>query len=183
MQACVVHTPGMHTPQELSAIADGEALSVGGLYWPRPYFPTRSERAGLIGQVIPGWAIPTGATAAWIWTGMGSPTPLAVLRPAKPALSPLARQLWRARELSPARHTVVTVAGQKILDPLSAQNELLRHGSSIDGDATQLLFLRELHGDQRAPTLMRVSGAQRDHVGAVLERMRTLQERYPDITR
>ena len=130
----------MHTPPEHSSISDGYSLSLGGLYWPRPYFPSRTERALLIGQSLPHWAIPTGNTAGWIWTGMGLPTPLTVLRPRTPALSPLEREHWRAREVRDSRHTVVEVAGQSILDPLSTEIELLSHGRDIDSAATQILF-------------------------------------------
>ena len=173
----------MHTPLDHSAISDGDSLSLGGLYWPRPYFPSRTERAVLIGQSVPHWAIPTGNTAGWIWTGMGLPTPLTVLRPSTPALSPLERERWRAREVRDARHTVVNLAGQKILDPLSTENELLRHGRDIDSAATQILFLRFLRDEGSLPLPTRMSEAQRERAHAVLERVGILSERYPDITR
>ena len=173
----------MHTPPEHSSISDGYSLSLGGLYWPRPYFPSRTERALLIGQSLPHWAIPTGNTAGWIWTGMGLPTPLTVLRPRTPALSPLEREHWRAREVRDSRHTVVEVAGQSILDPLSTEIELLSHGRDIDGAATQILFLRSLREQAGRPTATRMSQSQRERADAVLQRMRVLAERYPDITR
>ncbi len=173
----------MHTPPEHSSISDGYSLSLGGLYWPRPYFPSRTERAVLIGQSLPHWAIPTGNTAGWIWTGMGLPTPLTVLRPSTPALSPLEREHWRAREVRDSRHTVVEVAGQSILDPLSTEIELLSHGRDIDSAATQILFLRSLREQVGQPIATRMSQSQRERAHAVLQRVRVLTERYPDITR
>jgi hypothetical protein len=173
----------MHTPPEHSSISDGYSLSLGGLYWPRPYFPSRTERAVLIGQSLPHWAIPSGNTAGWIWTGMGLPTPLTVLRPNTPALSPLEREHWGAREVRNSRHTVVDVAGQSILDPLSTEIELLSHGRDIDSAATQILFLRSLREQVGQPIATRMSQSQREHAHAVLQRVRVLTERYPDITR
>lgn len=173
----------MHTPPEHSAISDGDSLSLGGLYWPRPYFPSRTERAVLVGQSLPHWAIPTGNTAGWIWTGMGLPTPLTVLRPSTPALSPLEREHWRAREVREPRHTVVSVAGRKILDPLSTESELLSHGRDIDGAATQILFLRSLRDEGPIIFPTRMSKGRRERADTVLERVRLLSERYPDITR
>ena len=173
----------MHTPPEHSSISDGYSLSLGGLYWPRPYFPSRTERALLIGQSLPHWAIPTGNTAGWIWTGMGLPTPLTVLRPRTPALSPLEREHWRAREVRDSRHTLVEVAGQSILDPLSTEIELLSHGRDIDSAATQILFLRSLREQVGQPIATRMSQSQRERAHAVLQRVRVLTERYPDITR
>ena len=130
----------MHTPPEHSSISDGYSLSLGGLYWPRPYFPSRTERALLIGQSLPHWAIPTGNTAGWIWTGMGLPTPLTVLRPRTPALSPLEREHWRAREVRDSRHTVVEVAGQSILDPLSTEIELSVMGKRSTARQSRYFF-------------------------------------------
>ena len=114
---------------------------------------------------------------------MGLPTPLTVLRPRTPALSPLEREHWRAREVRDSRHTLVEVAGQSILDPLSTEIELLSHGRDIDGAATQILFLRSLREQVGQPIATRMSQSQRERAHAVLQRVRVLTERYPDITR
>lgn len=173
----------MHTPPEHSAIVDGEALSLDGLYWPRPYFPTRIERAGVVAAHIPQWATPTSHTAGWIWTGMGSPLPFAVLRPSQPAISPLERQHWRARELRVGTHRVDTVAGYRVLDTSSTEAELLTQSHHIDRAATQIMFLRLVPTHVPAPTALRMSEAQRDLAYRILERVRELQRTYPDITR
>lgn len=172
----------MHTPPEHSAIVDGEALSLDGLYWPRPYYPTRIERAGVICAKIPRWATPTSHTAGWIWTGMGSPLPFAVLRPSQPAISPLERQHWRARELREGTHQIERIGGFPVLDSRSTEAELLTQSYDIERAATQILFLRLMpaHGPTRRA--LRMSPTQRNHANLILERVRVLQETYPDIT-
>ena len=88
-----------------------------------------------------------------------------------------------AREVRNSRHTVVDVAGQSILDPLSTEIELLSHGRDIDSAATQILFLRSLREQVGQPIATRMSQSQRERAHAVLQRVRVLTERYPDITR
>jgi len=173
----------MHTPPEHSAIVDGEALSLDGLYWPRPYYPTRIERAGVVGANIPRWATATGHTAGWIWTGMGSPLPFAVLRPSQPAISPLERTQWKARELRQGVHLVEQIAGFRVLDTSSTEAELLTQSHDIERAATQIVFLRVLPSHREASSALRMSAAQRDRAHLILERVRTLQDFYPDITR
>lgn len=173
----------MHTPLEQASIADGESLSLGGLYWPKPYFPTRVERAALIAGVIPAWATPTGTTSAWIWTGFGLPTPLSVLRPPSPSLSPIERESWRARELRPLHHQVTYVGGHPVLDPYSTEAELLRHAHNIDSAATQILFLRAIEFPTRVRLRLRMSDTQRDRAHQIRERIAQMERVYPDITR
>lgn len=179
----MVHTPGMHTPPEHSAIVDGEALSLNGLYWPRPYFPTRIERAGVVSANIPRWATPTSHTAGWIWTGMGSPLPFAVLRPSLPAISPLERTQWRARELREAAHRVEYIAGFRVLSTSSTEAELLSQSDDVERAATQIVFLRLMPSHREVAGALRMSALQRDRARLILERVRTLQDTYPDITR
>ena len=173
----------MHTVSQQSSLSDGEALSFGGLLWPRPYFPARVERATLVHSALPAWAIPSGTTAAWIWTGMGLPTPLTVLRPSSPAISPLVREYWKARELLGSRHHVTTVGGYTVLDPLSTEGDLFTHDDSIDSCATQILFLRALTHPSLPQSALRLSPVQRERMAFIEEKVAHLQRRYPDITR
>ena len=173
----------MHTPTEHGAIVDGEALSLDGLYWPRPYYPTRIERANLIAAHIPAWDTATSHTSGWIWTGMGSPLPFAVLRPSQPAISPLERELWRARELRTPDHKTATIGGHRVLDTSSTEAELLAQSRDIDRAATQIFFLRQEHAHLSADTSLRMSAQQRERAHLIVERVLTLQETYPDITR
>jgi len=174
----------MHlTPLEHSAVADGTALSLSGLFWPRPYFPSRSERVALIAGLVPGWAIATANTAGWIWTGMGSPLPFALLRPSRPAISPLAREHWAAREFRAAHHGLARVGGFDLLDRTSTAQEIMSHGSDVDGSATQLLFLTHGEPPQQDWSQVRMSPARRHRATQILARWAKLAEDYPDITR
>lgn len=173
----------MHTPPEHSAIVDGEALSLEGLYWPRPYYPTRRERAALIAANIPAWATATSHTAGWIWTGMGSPLPFAVLRPSQPAISPLEREHWKARELRLPAHQSATIDGHRLLDTSSTEAELLAHSSHVDQAATQIFFLRQERFHVPADTSLRMSPHQRERAHRIVEQVLAIQQTYPDITR
>ncbi len=173
----------MHTPPEHSAVVDGEALSLDGLFWPRPYYPTRIERAGIICSKIPHWATPTSHTAGWIWTGMGSPLPFAVLRPSQPAISPLERTQWSARELREGVHLVEHIAGFPVLDTSSTEAELLTQSHNIERAATQIVLLRTMPSHREASSALRMSASQRNLAHLILDRVRVLQETYPDITR
>lgn len=179
----VVHTPGMHlTPAEHSLVKDGFGLSLGGLFWSRPYFPSRTERATLIRASLPPWALPTAMTAGWIWTGMGSPVPFDVLRPHSPALSPMERERWKARQHQPGTHTLAVVSALTLTDHETTIREILSRGRAVDACATQLLFLG-VNPTTMGVTNLRLSRPQRERAGAMLERVRELLERYPDITR
>lgn len=173
----------MHTPPEHSAIVDGEALSLDGLYWPRPYYPTRAERAALIAVHIPAWATATSHTSGWIWTGMGSPLPLVVLRPTQPAVSPIERERWKARELRQPAHQTTAIGGHRVLDTSSTEVELLTHSHHIDRAASQIFFLRQEPAHVLAGASLRMSANQRERAHRIMERVLKLQEAYPDITR
>lgn len=173
----------MTTPHQHGAIADGEALSLDGIFWHRPWFPSRVERAGIMREVLPGWAIPTAHTAGWIWTGMATPFPLAVLRPSSPALSPLERQSWGAREFRDNHHTLSYIAGCPVLDEASTVVEILTRTHHIDRAATQILFL---HNGLNSAALLprpRMSPRQRERAHRILQRVHELADAYPDITR
>ena len=166
-----------------SMVTDGDALSLGGLCWPRPYFPTRCERAALIASHIPGWATARSHTAGWIWTGMGSPTPLSVLRPTSPALSPLERERWKARELRPRHHVVAHVGDVALLDPVSTEEDVLCHATDVDAAAAQIIVLRTLDPRRVVREPLRMSSEQRERAKKIATRVRELQSSYPDITR
>ncbi len=173
----------MHpTPLESSNIRDGFALGLNGLYWPRPYFPTLQQRADLIAEHLPSWAIPTAHTAGWIWTGMGSPLPFAVLRPARPALSPIEREKWGAREFREHHHQRATLGYRTLTSQRSTVTEILTHGVGLDSCATQLVFL-----DPAAAMLgsspVKMSPTQLVRAGAMRARVGLLRRCYPDITR
>lgn len=167
-----------------SLILSGHALDMGSLRWVRPYFPTRDERAELVGSFLPSWAIASAHTSGWVWTGMGSPEPWSVLRMESPALSPLERQRWHAGVTSP-HHTVQTMGALRLLDPCSTVMEILLRCENIDSAAAQIVTLQP-HIDVPLDTLpyrRRASPASRTRAGHIMERVSWLHEHYPDITR
>ena len=174
----------MHSLEQHHGVSEGWGIPLGGLVWPRPYFPTRAERALVISQNLPGWAIAGAHTAGWVWTGMGYPTPWAVLRQEYPGLSPLERSSWRARLHSPRHQRVEQLGPLRVLDPQSCATDILLHTTNIDAGATQLLFL--LASDSSPIALLegrRASAAQHQHAQKICERWRWLRKTYPDITR
>lgn len=165
--------------------SDGLGTSLGSLWWPRPYFPGRYERARLVADALPEWAIATDWTAAWVWTGFGYPEPWRVLRRLTPAISPLERNQWRALALSPRHHRVVTIAGLAVLSQEDTTREVLVGVGSPDIAATQVMMLTNQSTSALAELVgrRRSTPSQRSHAAEVLQRLTQLLESYPDITR
>ncbi len=168
---------------------EGHIQILGTLVHRRPWFPGRLERATLVAQALPAWAVASGITAGWVWTGMGRAEPWSVLREEKPGLSPLERTTWRARLRSP-HHRVTELGGLRLLSPECSLREILLGGDEIDVCATQVLILSALdHSPQSIGELQhmvsqrRASAANRSHAMLVLARVRHLRAHYPDITR
>lgn len=166
-------------------VAEGLHLSLGVLEFSRPWFPTVSERANLVRTQLPAWAIASGSTAGWIWTGMGCPSPWSVLRHRTPALSPLARTEWSARVVNEKTHRLLEINGLRLLNPLSTAREVQFSGTDIDASAAQILVLVgpspfEVLGSNSA---QRRSPTERARARLVAERLATLVKLYPDITR
>lgn len=168
-----------------SAIRSGTALRLGSFVWPRPYFPTVHERASLVAGLIPAWAIATGRTAGWVWTGMGLPEPWNVLRPAQPAPSPLERMEWGARTLNASQHQIEVLGGLTLVAPETAALEILLRDDCPDIASTQVAMLSALPTTQlrRRALETRVTLAQRSRLEKLLASVDDLRRRYPDITR
>jgi hypothetical protein len=169
----------------LSRQSDGLGVVLGSLWWPRPYYPTRVERAALVATALPRWAVASGSTAAWVWCGFGYAEPWCVLRHQTPAISPLERTRWAALTLNPAHHTVENLAGLALLGVRDTVREVLLGMGSIDVAAAQVWALtREDHGALwHLCTQKRASALQRHHAERVLRRVDQLRDNYPDITR
>lgn len=166
-------------------LSESLKVNAGCLDFPRPWFPLVTERAALVKTLLPSWAIASGPTAGWVWTGMGYPEPWCVLRKRTPALSPISRTAWSARVVRETGHRVVELNGLLLLDRRSAALEVLYSGINIDVAAAQLFFLMEHtplrmmdreDGGRRTPL-------ERHNAHRVLERMKKLARLYPDITR
>lgn len=165
--------------------SDGLGLVLGSLWWPRPYYPTRVERAALVAAALPAWAVASGVTAGWVWGGFGAPEPWCVLRHHTPAISPLERTQWAALTLNPTHHRIVNVAGLSLLTVLDTVRELLLGPSAIDTAAAQVFALTGADHVQLMGlcSQRRATGLQRQHATEVLHRVDQLHRLYPDITR
>jgi hypothetical protein len=168
---------------------EGLIQILGSMVHRRPWFPGLEERAALVARALPAWAVASGITAGWVWTGMGRAEPWSVLREEKPGLSPLERTLWRARLRSP-HHEVTQLGSLRLLTPQCSLREILLSADAIDGCATQVLLLsahphaQHSMGELRDVTReRRASATHRGHAQAVLARVEHLREHYPDITR
>ena len=168
-----------------SLVLQGLGISFGAVEWNHPRFPTLLERAGLLAARLPRWAIASGTTAGWVWTGMGMPEPWEVLRPPKPALSPLQRALWSAREQNPHHHTIQVISGLTVLSAEATAREVLFSSNAVDSRAAQLWVLESLCLTPLAalPRGRRSTTAARENARAALAALTRLRENYPDITR
>jgi hypothetical protein len=176
----------MHpSPPDQAMRSDGLVMIFGSLLWTRPYFPTRHERATLVKQALPRWAIASGNTAGWVWTGMGRPEPWTILRPSRPAISPLERTQWRARALNSAHHRVVVLSGLSLLTQTDTAREIALGEGPIDECAAQIHCLSRCSTAELPHRFhdRRSSATEQAHAAAVVGRLGQLRELYPDITR
>lgn len=166
-------------------LSESLQVNTGCLDFPRPWFPSVTERAALVENLLPSWAIASGPTAGWVWTGMGYPEPWCVLRKRTPALSPIARTAWSARVVRETGHRVVELNGLLLLDRRSAALEVLYSGINIDVAAAQLFFLigPSPHRIMDNGRCGRRTPLERHNAHRVIERVNTLARLYPDITR
>lgn len=162
----------------------GWGVSIGSLFFPRPWFPSRVERAELVRQALPTWAIASGITAGWVWTGMGLPEPWSIRRSPHPEISPIQRTLWRARTLRPG-HQLAEISGLRLLDRPSSAVDILLSSNNVDLCASQIFVLdpRPVRALLEEASRTRQNDGQRSHLMAVLRRIEALRQRYPDITR
>lgn len=162
----------------------GVAVQVGSLCSDRPWFPGVRERAQMVARELPSWAIASGITAGWVWTGFGDPEPWHVVREATPGISPLARTVWKATLRHPVLHSVHELGDLCLLEPRSAAFAIAHSTAGIDLSATQILMMRL--PDTRwmaAGHRLRLAAPSRLHAKEVLNRVKELHARYPDITR
>jgi hypothetical protein len=102
-------------------------------------------RASLVGPLVPGGAVVTGRTAAWIYSGVGSAHPLDLAcaagrhRPDRPA----GARLWQAPLLHP---DCVLIAGVRVTDPTRTVVELALHG----GESSLVAVLARCGADLEA---------------------------------
>lgn len=167
------------------AVRAGQGVAIGSVFSPRPWYPSRWERATLLLHHLPSWAIASGVTAGWVWSGIGQPEPWSLLRPVRPEISPLERTAWKARVLNATRHHVVSIANLTLLDVPSAVIDILLSCAAIDTCASQLIVMTSLPRNSLLDGLRstRCRPVQRQHALEVLDALDRLRETYPDITR
>jgi hypothetical protein len=170
---------------EYSALRAGTALRIGSIVWPRPYFPTIHERATLVAGLIPSWAIASGRTAGWVWTGMGLPEPWNVLRPVTPAPSPLDRMEWGARTVNPSHHAVERLEGLALVAPEATVVDILLREDCPDTASAQVMMLSGTPTELLRQHCLerRTTPDQRHRLEILLAAVEALRRRYPDITR
>ena len=172
-------------PLESAALRAGTALRIGSILWPRPYFPTVHERAALVASLLPSWAIASGRTAGWVWTGMGLLEPWTVLRPVTPSPSPLDRMQWDARTLNPTHHKVEALEGLTLVAPDVAVVDILLRDNCPDSAGAQVVMLSKTPTELLRQRCLerRTTPAQRHRLEILLAAVDDLRRRYPDITR
>lgn len=155
------------------------------MIWPRPYFPSLWERAALVKAHMPHWAIATGQTAGFVFTGMGSPEPWTLLRHAIPAISPLERTAWSSSLVNPENHHLVNISGLWLTNREDTVMETLLRIGPVKTAATHILMLCTTSAeDLLTMTVTRRAGPQtREFAQAVLSELAELRANYPDITR
>jgi len=153
-------------------VLDGEALRIGGLFWPRPEPPLLIERARLLASHMPTGTMAAGVSAGWVWTGMGVPTPLSLIAKSSPAPSPLARHQWKIRGVKPPAGGVTALGPLVLLTPEATAEDLWMCEASDEVAAAQLFWL----------TAPPPSDTERAH-GHRIERLRQWRDAYPWATR
>lgn len=170
---------------EQAQVSCGYSLRIGSMVWPRAYFPTRVERATLVRTYLPSWAIASGQTAGFVWTGMGNPEPWTLVRYSLPALSPLVRTEWPSSLLSPRRHGVEEISGLPLTCQEDTAVEILLHEDNVDQASAQLLMLTDASVEdlREAALARRAAPRVRAFTEKVLLALSSYRSRYPDITR
>jgi hypothetical protein len=159
-------------PVNDSTVLTGEALMIGELYWPRPDPPLLPERAGLVAGVIPHRTLASGVTAGWVWSGLGLPTPFALVALKNPSPSPLLRHEWKIRSRGVEASDIRVLAGLTLLSRQATVTDLWRGEASDEVAAAQLFFLHPADRDPPQGALSRR-----------VELVRTWRENYPWATR
>lgn len=127
--------------EESSLRLDGLSWSMGSLVWPHPAPPLLPERAELVRDIVPEWAIVAAHTAAWVLTGMGRAEPWALCAPSKPAISPIQRREWKPRTIGLTSKDISRVRGLAITTVPRTIYDLLTWPGSDEVAACQLYLL------------------------------------------
>jgi hypothetical protein len=158
-----------------SLVLDGEALSIGDFFWPRPDPPLLAERAWLVATHLPSGTLAAGITAGWVWSGIGRPTPLSLIAKTQPAPSPLARHQWKIRGIRVPTTNCQKLGSLTVLTREATWEDLWRADGPDEVAAAQLFCLA---ADDPGRTLPQLS--QLCDVGTTRRALVTdWQHRYP----
>ena len=172
--------------------AEQHALALDGVLWRDGSViansagpPLLTERASLVAQVLPEWAIAAGHTAGWVWTGLGHPEPWSLFRPQRPAISPLSRAGWKPRSTKRPGMTTTSLGALRVLTREATVTDLLTAPGDDDVAAAQLYALSNDHSLTRSIDQIRaaVTTRQRDRARVRIARVRQWWRDYPDVTR
>jgi hypothetical protein len=164
---------------------DGHEWRIQSIYTDRREPPLRDERAALIAQRLPEWAVAAGHTAGWVWTGLGKPEPWAVLCATSPALSPIARTQWKPRAKTLEAYELVAIRGLTLLGRLECAADLLSHLGEDDVAAAQLysLITEEELNAVVARVRESMNQASRDRARRRVAQVRQWWRDHPVVTR
>ena len=173
--------------EEYALALDGHSWRQGSLISPHPAPPLLKQRAKLVYERIPDWAVVAGHTAGWVWSGMGRAEPWSLLAPIVPAISPMARQTWKPRSQLGFENALTSVANLRLLSLEATQTDLLTCEGVDEQIACQLFCL------MRPETIRAIVDRARQRPGYTATKRERLRRRvtltrlwwdaHPDVTR
>lgn len=170
------------TDAESSALVlHGLGKRFGEVVWPHPTHPFLADRAQLLADALPTWAVAAGHTAGWVWTGMGQPQPWSLLYREGPHPSPMARTHWKPRQRLVAENSLRIVRGLALLSPAETVADLLIAPGSDELAVSPLFVLMENASDEEVKGLGRNpprTGILRERSRRRLAMLRQWRERY-----
>jgi len=95
----------------------------------------------MVASAIPSGTIAAGVTAGWVWTGMGVPTPLALIAGSSPSPSPLIRHEWKIRGVKVLPAHITAMGPLTLLTPEATADDLWICEAADEIAAAQLFWL------------------------------------------
>ncbi len=179
-------TPFSNTEENALAL-DGRSWRQGSLISPHPAPPLLKQRAELVYERIPEWAVASGHTAGWVWSGMGRAEPWSLLTPTTPAISPIARQTWKPRSQKGFEDALTKVGNLTLLSVDATQVDLLTCEGVDEQIACQLFSLirpKSIRGVvERAQRRPGYTAAKRERLRRRVTLTRLWWAAHPEVTR
>lgn len=173
--------------EEYALALDGHSWRQGSLISPHPAPPLLKQRAQLVLERIPEWAVAAGNTAGWVWSGMGRAEPWSLLAPTAPAISPIARQTWKPRSQFGHETRLTSVDQLRLLNVEATQEDLLTCEGVDEQIACQLFCLIRPGAIQEVVERVRArSGyttAKRERLRRRVTLTRLWWDAHPEVTR